>query len=287
MTSGSDNQPSNEGTKTSHAVLVAHGIGEQRPFQVLDNFSRGLWQVLPQTEAAKVVHYKSGSGVFDHYIHLESRNLNLDIYELYWAPLAAGRATFRGIVRWIINTAFTPLRIFSYNVPLIIHRAMESTDIEHEEPQDDDIKATIRKKLLVKALTLIWPLIIASITGAFGSIAIRVLAVTLRHRFGLANWLNIILSLVVLGTLTILTLRHPSVPWFKVSFQLGRELWRIVYIALVAVAAAAGGAYVVSNGSNFLKSLWQFLANLSSPSAWKPADWLTVGFFISSMIAFM
>lgn len=117
--------PSDEVGSTSavKAILVAHGIGQQRPFQVLDNFTHGLQKLCPN---AKIAHAISGDGVFDHFIRFTSERLTIDIYELYWAPLTQGKATFASTASWLATTGLTPLQRFAYNIPLIAQRSRTS-----------------------------------------------------------------------------------------------------------------------------------------------------------------
>jgi hypothetical protein len=111
------------------AILVVHGIGRQRPYQVLDNFTRGIFAALKtQNEIPTVTHLKLGpQALFDHAMHVESKErLNLDIYEYYWASKTQGKASFLDIAKWIVTTALEPLRRFAFNITLLIERAGDS-----------------------------------------------------------------------------------------------------------------------------------------------------------------
>jgi hypothetical protein len=106
--------------------LVAHGIGQQHPFQTLDNMSQGLRRAMQDRgePTVSMTHIKRGADCpFGHYIRLQSRSMTLDIYEYFWASKTQGKATFLDAVRWVLVTAVTPLQRLAYNVPLIIERA--------------------------------------------------------------------------------------------------------------------------------------------------------------------
>jgi len=108
------------------ALLVAHGIGQQHPFQTLDNMSQGLRRAMQDRgePTVSMTHIKRGADCpFGHYIRLQSRSMTLDIYEYFWASKTQGKATFLDAVRWVLVTAVTPLQRLAFNVPLIIERA--------------------------------------------------------------------------------------------------------------------------------------------------------------------
>jgi len=114
------------------AIMVIHGIGQQQPFQPLDNFVNGLKTTLA-SEGNKVTttHFKLGrEGVFDHCLNVVASDsttgaavFRADVYEFYWAALCQGKASFQDVVRWLLVTGFTPLRRFAFNLPLLIQRA--------------------------------------------------------------------------------------------------------------------------------------------------------------------
>ena len=108
--------------ESRRAVLVIHGIGKQQRFQTLDAFVYGLRRVLPKTS---VTHVRlRGGEVFEHFVRVEGTG-SLDIYEFYWAPLVAGKASFGATVSWVLQTGFTPLRRLAFNLPLLIQRVRD------------------------------------------------------------------------------------------------------------------------------------------------------------------
>lgn len=130
-----DSPVSAKSTEVSlQAILVIHGIGQQQPFQPLDNFVNGLRNTIKHDHRYAVVtttHLMHGRDeVFDHGVRIEATdpggkllNLRLDVYEFYWAPLTQEKASFFQIVRWLLATGFTPLRRLAFNLPLLIQRA--------------------------------------------------------------------------------------------------------------------------------------------------------------------
>lgn len=116
------------------AILVIHGMGQQRPFQPLDAFVRGLRDALKDlNNTVQLTHFLNGrQTVFDHYIRIEcieTDNLKrpLDVYEYYWAPITQGGATFVQILSWFCVTVLTPLKRLAYNLPLVMQKGKKLT----------------------------------------------------------------------------------------------------------------------------------------------------------------
>lgn len=214
------------------AVLVIHGIGQQRPFQPLDSFVNGLRATLEHDDfSVETTHLMFGRNeVFDHCIRIEatppktlSPTVRLDVYEFYWAPLTQGKATFAQIARWLLLTGFTPVRRFAFNLPLLNQRAsrraeqavqratkaeresaaVKSTDSEGNSPKKEALTPKIKKAIL-------------------GNKTLRVLFV-----------------------------------------EFPREVWRVVYVAIAAVVIAAGTVTLVDRSSTLVK---QLLKELRAPS---------------------
>lgn len=110
-----------------HALVVIHGIGQQQPFEPLDSFVNGLRASLrekrpPIPDADRAVHMTFGrENAFDHGVRLAGADL--DVYEVYWAPLTQRKASFVEIVKWLILTSFTPIQQLAFNLPLLFRRA--------------------------------------------------------------------------------------------------------------------------------------------------------------------
>lgn len=112
--------------ESPHAILVTHGIGQQRPFQTLDHFTGGLFAALKRQGHGlpTITHGKLPPGApFDHYARVEAGGLTFDIYEYFWASKTVGKASFLDIARWIAATGLTPLTRLAFNLPLLTERA--------------------------------------------------------------------------------------------------------------------------------------------------------------------
>jgi len=136
---------------------VAHGIGQQRPFEVLDSFAQGLVRSLDRIHKdspTTITHFKLPQGEqFDHCIRLRSPGMVLDVFEYYWAPLTEGKASFAQVIGWLQMTALTPLQRLAYNIPLILVRSQGI--------------ASACLQLLREIWRIIYiPLIVLSLTGA-------------------------------------------------------------------------------------------------------------------------
>jgi len=119
--------PPSEAHKFGHALVVIHGIGQQQPFEPLDAFVNGLRATLhdehptdPAVDHALHMTFDRDHA-FDHGVRIA--DADLDIYEVYWAPLTKRKATFAEIAWWLIKTSFTPVQQFAFNLPLLIRKA--------------------------------------------------------------------------------------------------------------------------------------------------------------------
>jgi hypothetical protein len=100
------------------AILVAHGIGRQRPLETIDMFTRPLLQALFEygehdekdftvTHLLKRKPSDSGGVWFDNIIRIRKAGSDhhLDIYEYYWANQVGERVSFDDIKKWARRTA--------------------------------------------------------------------------------------------------------------------------------------------------------------------------------------
>lgn len=110
------------------AVLVVHGIGEQNPYETLDQFSRGLLDHFEAVTGQRpriepmMIHPEDWNEVairLDLNGHRTLRGSSiLDLYEYYWAPHTEGKITYLQTLGWLRRTALTPLRYLGYGVEL-------------------------------------------------------------------------------------------------------------------------------------------------------------------------
>lgn len=231
------------------AVLIVHGIGRQRPFQVLDSFTGGLVAALrsegrDDAEIA-VTHVKPGPGAAaDHCIRVQAaRNettpgLNLDVYEYWWAGLTQGQASFADVGRWVLATAFTPLRRVALNLPLLEERAREELRQRGAAAQG----RTYARQLVVEFAHEVWrlfyipvlfvgatigaALLIAS-SGIFARDLVRYAADRYSSRPGLgaADLVSAVVFLAVLGALLALlgSIPEQALDLRRVASRLGER----------------------------------------------------------------
>ena len=116
------------------AILVIHGIGEQNPYETLDQFSRNLTRYLKHEggiddltiRAEKIDH----NDWVEAMVRLETRahgprtqegheSAFIDLYEYYWAPLTEDKISYKETISWLIKTTLTPIRMLDQNIELI------------------------------------------------------------------------------------------------------------------------------------------------------------------------
>lgn len=111
--------PSTEKT----AILVVHGIGQQRPFETLDAFARGLVDHFrdrgPGLRPRRIQHAGwtevALEVAFDR--PATPRGLRrLHLFEYYWAPHTQRLVSDRAVLAWLLRTGLTPLRYLSQNI---------------------------------------------------------------------------------------------------------------------------------------------------------------------------
>lgn len=97
------------------AVFIAHGMGQQIPFETLDAVAEGLrtWDEKQgngaQQPAASAV--KTGTQWLSRIaLQLKAGTVDTHIYEAYWAPMTEGRVTIRDVIRFLIGAGLNGLR---------------------------------------------------------------------------------------------------------------------------------------------------------------------------------
>jgi hypothetical protein len=92
------------------AVLVIHGIGNQRPRQTLDQFAQtlaltysGLGTPVTLSRGVRSRRMPDGSHAADPFVRMnrEGSPHPLDVYEYYWANLTEDRATAADVQEWL------------------------------------------------------------------------------------------------------------------------------------------------------------------------------------------
>ena len=108
---------SGAGTRT--AILVVHGMGQQKTFeteaQVATALAKSAGGKKARATARHVVAGEQKLGVAELELHPNGQPArHVDIYEAYWAPLTEGEVTLRDVISFLFRTGITsvPRRSF-------------------------------------------------------------------------------------------------------------------------------------------------------------------------------
>ncbi|HAT30725.1 MAG TPA: hypothetical protein DCW29_07695 [Janthinobacterium sp.] len=100
------------------AVFVCHGMGEQVPFESIDDVSRIVRKHIQETDpspagqAALVSTRVVEAGALQmaraelHYTDADGGAREIHIYESYWAPLTAGKVSIKEVFRFLLAAGF-------------------------------------------------------------------------------------------------------------------------------------------------------------------------------------
>ena len=98
------------------AILVIHGIGEQEPFETMDAFVKPfadlylerIREKYPNASIRKKHSLAFISDWIESYVSLipsVSNNVQIDIYEYYWAHMTQHKITTSEVIEWLFNIA--------------------------------------------------------------------------------------------------------------------------------------------------------------------------------------
>jgi hypothetical protein len=122
-----------EETRSSQriAVLVIHGMGEQAPYQTLDNFARGLASAL-RGRSGKTDSYKISFNSINHSEnkdqwtearvelepgkHAPQGSPSITVAEYYWSPKAEDKMPWKDTLKWLALSDLSPLSHMAANV---------------------------------------------------------------------------------------------------------------------------------------------------------------------------
>lgn len=104
------------------AVLVVHGMGQQLPFETLDELANGLYQEdarsfgLAGAQPARVKHVQLGNQPLER-VEMQLRDARgglreVHLYEAYWAPLTEGAVDLRDVVAFLISAGVNGVKNF-------------------------------------------------------------------------------------------------------------------------------------------------------------------------------
>lgn len=152
-------------SKRNTAILVIHGIGEQKPYETLDQFSRNLMRYL--AHEGGIDDLQISADRYDHNDSTEARvrlrteshgpqsaipeggrSAVIDIYEYYWAPETEDKISYKDTLSWLIQTTLTPIRLLSENIQLL-----------KEESDEGLTKGAIFRRELLRIIFIYLPLL--------------------------------------------------------------------------------------------------------------------------------
>ena len=100
------------------AVLITHGMGQQRTFETLNQVVEGLRRAADSKGATlrQKVRYVQLGGERLYRVELEiesqGKKQEVDLYEAYWAPLTEGEVSLRDVVRFLWNAGSSGMMNF-------------------------------------------------------------------------------------------------------------------------------------------------------------------------------
>lgn len=250
-------QPAPKQSRKRAALLLIHGIGEQRPYQTLDAFARGLalgFGLQREEMAHKLVYVKNGStGASRSFLRLqlpEEKALNrseareVDLHEFYWAGLVQGQIKVRQVLKWLAKTSLTPLRSWSRQ-PAVLFRE----DGARLRPGWIFLRELLRSFLLLAAGSLIVGLFLYSAYNAetLGDTGQELWGIVsgVEHPIWLASWVVIVVCalMILRGWLQLMTQRIRYATKLRSQERMEKTAtrsWaRASLITLVALGAAA------------------------------------------------
>lgn len=107
------------------AIVVVHGIGQAKPYEMARVFADGLrrvalqgndgipWVTQVAPEVAPVPSAQPPGRIY-RFVRSTAPDAYVDIYEAYWAPLTAGGTNFLSIVWWLLVNTFVPTRLLGW-----------------------------------------------------------------------------------------------------------------------------------------------------------------------------
>jgi hypothetical protein len=85
------------------AVVVVHGIGEQRRWTTRDSLIRGLKRCGANSSTPQPESRPFGTPLPPDPLRVARDGVTADVYEVYWAPQTARKTTARSVLWWITD----------------------------------------------------------------------------------------------------------------------------------------------------------------------------------------
>ena len=122
------------------AIVVIHGIGEQKPYETLDHFARGLlgslpgsWEIAPELTAfsddpLRIEKQWTRASLQLTPLDQKAGGTGITLFEYYWAPITEDKITYSDSLLFLVTTALTPLRYLFANVNVIADARQQATE---------------------------------------------------------------------------------------------------------------------------------------------------------------
>lgn len=132
------NTPSHDWIPEDTAILITHGIGNQRPLETLDAFATNLIRGIGnRTGMPLSLEHRSrceqdsqtGGVWFNNFVRIRKADGSgpvLDVYEYYWAYHAENRASFTAIRSWLRSVVGGARAFYAENERLCLQYEKES-----------------------------------------------------------------------------------------------------------------------------------------------------------------
>jgi hypothetical protein len=212
-------------------VLVIHGIGEQAPYQTLDNFARGLASALRKKLCDYSLRFdpinrKDGSNVWtEARVQLEPETQppnnhseaqetsaqprpSITVAEYYWSPKAEDQISWKDTLRWLAISDLSPISHMTVNIREIWQDATSTGVNRLSKAKAASMAVGILTKEIFRTLVLYLPLpfILYGIFQWLGDGVEEVFKPVRSYQFLIDNFLNlrhILLGALAVGVLTL------------------------------------------------------------------------------------
>ncbi|MDP9069221.1 MAG: hypothetical protein M3N53_12865 [Actinomycetota bacterium] len=96
----------------ARAIVVVHGIGEQRRANALDALVRGLKRCGASGGELVQEPKEFGEPLGQEAIRVHRDGVSADVYEIFWAPHSARKTSAMSVLWWLLRTTFIPASKF-------------------------------------------------------------------------------------------------------------------------------------------------------------------------------
>jgi pimeloyl-ACP methyl ester carboxylesterase len=127
--------------KRNTAFVIIHGSGSHRPFEALDKFARGFWNVLrdsnPALECSWQHRLLRRRDWVEHYVSLAPEGQpKLDLFEYYWDCYVDRQIGLRHVIEWLEQVSNSAKRFYATRPELALAHQKKGSDLF----QDGDFK---------------------------------------------------------------------------------------------------------------------------------------------------